>query len=60
MLPAIKEQGLDKRFTWLGALDLPSVRAIMKEIDVFLLTSLWENCPYSCIEAMTEVAGRKA
>lgn len=56
VLPAMKAQRLHARFHYLGALDLASVRAILKRIDVFLLASLWENCPYSCLEAMT--AGR--
>ncbi|MEC8251589.1 MAG: glycosyltransferase family 4 protein, partial [Planctomycetota bacterium] len=37
-------------------LDLPTVRACLKAAHIFLIPSLWENCPYSCIEAMT--AGR--
>ena len=53
VLPSIKSQKLNKRFHYLGALDLPSVRAVLKSIDIFLIPSLWENCPYSCIEAMT-------
>lgn len=56
VLPFIESEGLHKRFHYLGALDLPSVRAVCKNVDVFLIPSLWENCPYSCIEAMT--AGR--
>jgi glycosyltransferase involved in cell wall biosynthesis len=56
VLPFVRAKGLQKRFHYLGALDLASVRAILKRIDVFLIPSLWENCPYSCIEAMT--AGR--
>ena len=28
----------------------------MRAADIFLLPSLWENCPYSCLEAMA--AGR--
>ena len=32
------------------------VRACLHQCDVFLLPSLWENCPYSCLEAMA--AGR--
>lgn len=54
--PFIDKNKLQKRFHYLGQLDLPSVRAILKQIDIFLIPSLWENCPYSCIEAMT--AGR--
>ena len=53
ILPFMKKQKLHKRFHYLGALDLPSVRAVLKSIDIFLIPSLWENCPYSCIEAMT-------
>ena len=56
VLPFIKKQRLQNRFHYVGALDLPTVRAALKSIDIFLIPSLWENCPYSCIEAMT--AGR--
>lgn len=51
--PFIDENGLQDRFRYVGQLDLPSVRAILKVSDIFLIPSLWENCPYSCIEAMT-------
>jgi glycosyltransferase involved in cell wall biosynthesis len=56
ILPFIKENGLEDRFHYLGQLTLPEVRAVLKHIDIFLIPSLWENCPYSCIEAMS--AGR--
>ena len=56
VVPAIRAQGLADRFHVLGALDLPTVRGLLKRSDIFLLPSLWENCPYSCIEAMA--AGR--
>lgn len=56
VLPFIHKNRLQSRFHYLGALDLASVRAVLKRIDVFLIPSLWENCPYSCLEAMT--AGR--
>ncbi len=57
ILPFIKKNKLRKRFHYLGKLGLPMVRAVLKRsCDVFLIPSLWENCPYSCIEAMT--AGR--
>ncbi|MDA7936589.1 glycosyltransferase family 4 protein [bacterium] len=36
----------------LGKLDMRSLRSCMRQCDVFLLPSLWENCPYSCLEAM--------
>lgn len=32
------------------------MRACLKASSIFLIPSLWENCPYSCLEAMT--AGR--
>lgn len=54
--PAVREAGFADRFHVLGGLGLPDVRALLKRCDIFMLPSLWENCPYSCIEAMT--AGR--
>ena len=36
----------------LGKLDMRSLRSCLCQCDVFLLPSLWENCPYSCLEAM--------
>jgi len=56
LLPRLREAGLDRRVHVLGGVALPDVRALLKRADIFLLPSLWENCPYSCIEAMT--AGR--
>jgi glycogen(starch) synthase len=56
VLPRIREEGLEDRFHVLGGLDLPEVRTLVKRCDIVLLPSLWENCPYSCIEAMA--AGR--
>lgn len=41
---------------YLGKLDLASIRSSLRQADVVLLPSLWENCPYSCLEAMA--AGR--
>ncbi len=54
--PFIKKHGLAKRFHYFGKLHLPEVRAILKRVDVHLIPSLWENAPYSCLEAMS--AGR--
>jgi len=56
VMPIVAKEGLSDRFHVLGALDLPGVRAVLKRADIFLLPSLWENCPYSCLEAMA--AGR--
>ncbi len=54
--PWVKDHQLQSRFFYLGQIDLPAVRAILKKTSIFLIPSLWENCPYSCLEAMT--AGR--
>lgn len=56
LLPRLRETGLEHRVHVLGGVTLPDVRALLKRADIFLLPSLWENCPYSCLEAMT--AGR--
>jgi glycosyltransferase involved in cell wall biosynthesis len=56
ILPWVKAHRLQNRFFYLGQLALPEVRALLKQSSIFLIPSLWENCPYSCIEAMT--AGR--
>ncbi len=56
ILPWVADQQLQSRFFYLGKLGLPEVRACLKVSTIFLIPSLWENCPYSCIEAMT--AGR--
>ena len=49
---------MDKRgsFHYVGKLDLLGVRSCLQQSDVFLIPSTWENCPYSCLEAMA--AGR--
>lgn len=56
ILPWVKDRQLQSRFFYLGQLTLPEVRACLKKSSIFLIPSLWENCPYSCLEAMT--AGR--
>lgn len=50
--PALQGRQLRGTFTHLGKLTLPEVRACLRQADIFLLPSLWENCPYSCLEAM--------
>jgi glycosyltransferase involved in cell wall biosynthesis len=35
---------------------MTEVRQLVRQADIVLLPSLWENCPYSCLEAMA--AGR--
>lgn len=56
ILPWVKDHQLQDRFFYVGKLQLPAVRACLKASSIFLIPSLWENCPYSCLEAMT--AGR--
>jgi glycogen(starch) synthase len=56
VLPRIRALGFENRFHVLGGVDLAAVRTLLRRADIFLLPSLWENCPYSCIEAMA--AGR--
>lgn len=57
LLPWVRKNRLKKQFFYLGQLGLPEVRACLKVASVFLIPSLWENCPYSCIEAMTARCG---
>lgn len=52
LLPSVKARALRGSIHYLGELDLPTIRACLHEADIFFLPSLWENCPYSCIEAM--------
>ncbi|MCA8975149.1 MAG: glycosyltransferase family 4 protein [Planctomycetes bacterium] len=53
ILPWVKDHGLQDRFFYLGQLGLAEVRGCLKVSSIFLIPSLWENCPYSCLEAMT-------
>jgi glycosyltransferase involved in cell wall biosynthesis len=39
-----------------GRVGLAEVRALVKHVDIHLQPTLWDNAPYSCIEAMA--AGR--
>jgi glycosyltransferase involved in cell wall biosynthesis len=56
LLPALAGTRLRGSIHWLGAVPLADLRPLVAAADVFLLPSLWENCPYSCLEAMA--AGR--
>jgi len=56
ILPYLKNEKLRGSVHYLGKLDLVDVRSCLSQTDIFLLPSLWENCPYSCLEAMA--AGR--
>ncbi len=52
LLPSLKNQQLRGSVHYLGKLTLDELRSCVRAADIFLLPSLWENCPYSCIEAM--------
>jgi hypothetical protein len=56
LLPMLAARPLKGSIHWLGALSLDDLRPLVGAADIFLLPSIWENCPYSCLEAMA--AGR--
>ncbi len=56
LLPFLQSRNLRGSVHYLGKLNLTEVRSCLKQTDIFLLPSIWENCPYSCLEAMA--AGR--
>jgi glycosyltransferase involved in cell wall biosynthesis len=54
--PELERGRLRGSFHYLGKLSLMEIRSGVRQCEIFLLPSLWENCPYSCLEAMA--AGR--
>lgn len=56
LLPSLRSRTLKGSIHALGAVPLKDLRPLVRAADIFLLPSLWENCPYSCLEAMA--AGR--
>jgi glycogen synthase len=56
LLPPLASRSLTGSIHWLGPLPYAEVRSLMRASDIVLMPSLWENCPYSCLEAMA--AGR--
>ena len=56
LLPYLKGKKLRGSVHYLGKLSLMEIRSCLRAADIFVLPSLWENCPYSCLEAMA--AGR--
>jgi glycogen synthase len=52
LLPHLKSVAQRGSVHYLGRLDAIDVRSCLSQSDIFLLPSLWENCPYSCLEAM--------
>ena len=56
LLPQLEAKQLLGSVRYLGKLGLEELRALARSVDIYLLPSLWENCPYACLEAMS--AGR--
>lgn len=56
LLPYLKSKKLKGSVYAVGRLNQVEVRSCLCQSDIFLIPSLWENCPYSCLEAMA--AGR--
>lgn len=56
LLPRLRAQTLKGSVHFLGKLSLEEVRSCLRQSDLYFMPSLWENCPYSCLEAMA--AGR--
>lgn len=52
VMPSIRQRKLKGSLHYLGKLHLAEVRSCYMAADIFLTPSLWENCPYSCLEAM--------
>lgn len=52
LLPSLQKRKLKGAVHYLGKLNLTDVRSFLTQAEMFLLPSLWENCPYSCLEAM--------
>jgi glycosyltransferase involved in cell wall biosynthesis len=56
LLPHLRSKKLKGVVHYLGQLSMAEVRSCVKQADILLIPSLWENCPYACLEAMA--AGR--
>ena len=52
LLPALRDTSPSSSVHYVGKLDLPELRSWVRTADVVMLPSLWENCPYTCLEAM--------
>lgn len=50
--PPLDASGVGHRLHHLGRLGLHEVRALVRHVDIHLLPTLWDNAPYSCLEAM--------
>jgi glycosyltransferase involved in cell wall biosynthesis len=52
LLPRLEGRALRGSFRYVGKLGLVDIRSCLRRADIVLIPSLWENCPYSCLEAM--------
>ncbi len=52
LVPALAGEQLRGSFHYIGKLGPQQLRSCARAVDILLLPSLWENCPYSCLEAM--------
>jgi glycosyltransferase involved in cell wall biosynthesis len=52
VLPQLAKRRLRGAARVLGRLTAGEVRDCMRQADIVFLPSLWESCPYSCLEAM--------
>lgn len=52
LLPALASTTLRGSVHLLGRLTNTEVRSCLRQADIVFLPSLWESCPYSCLEAM--------
>jgi glycosyltransferase involved in cell wall biosynthesis len=52
LLPSLEGRRLRGSIHPLGAVSLAAIRGLVTSADIVLLPSLWENCPYACLEAM--------
>lgn len=50
--PCLRRSARRGSYHLLGRLSPPEVRSCLKQAQIFVMPSLWENCPYSCLEAM--------
>ena len=57
LMPALQGRSLRGSVHVLGHLGPQDVRTCLKRADVVFLPSIWESCPYACLEAM---AARRA
>jgi glycosyltransferase involved in cell wall biosynthesis len=52
LIPHWKTQNFVGSFHYIGQVDFAMIRSCLKQSQILLLPSLWDNTPYSCMEAM--------